>query len=169
MRLPKNEAFLLAEKMTKENPNATAFYRFADFENYYSLRLQTERLLYENFVRLGGKPKEKHPLFFVLQGCKYLEHWFGNGPTYKIKLSEICPDTVSFTLGDSCAQYEKTESIRQLTERQLPVQLSNFNDSIENYLNYISKNYRYIEVQLWESIEAYRDKFRTENLEKRAF
>ena len=37
MRLSKEKAFLLAEKLTKENPHTTAFYRFADFENYYDV------------------------------------------------------------------------------------------------------------------------------------
>ena len=38
MRLPKEEAFALVEKMAAQHPETTAFYRFADFENYYLLR-----------------------------------------------------------------------------------------------------------------------------------
>ena len=34
MRLPKDEAFALAYKMAEQNKDTTAFYRFADFENY---------------------------------------------------------------------------------------------------------------------------------------
>lgn len=58
MRLPKEKAFLLAEKLAKENPDTTAFYRFADFANYYPHRLQTDEFLYENFSRLGGNRKK---------------------------------------------------------------------------------------------------------------
>lgn len=152
MRLPKKEAFLLAEKLAKENPDTTAFYRFADFLNYYPLRLKTDQYLYDNFFRLGGKPKEKHPLSFVLQGCDYLEHWFGNGMTYKIKLSEISSDSVSFSLGDSCAQYEKTGEIRQLTKEQLLAQIKDFNGNIENFVKNTAKPYSYIEAQLWDDI-----------------
>lgn len=76
MRLSKENAFLLAEKLAKENPDTTAFYRFADFANYYyldnqrkrwlyhSLRLKTEKFLYDNFFRLGGKARQKHPYKF---------------------------------------------------------------------------------------------------------
>ena len=141
-----------AEKLAKENPDTTAFYRFADFLNYYPLRLKTDQYLYDNFFRLGGKPKEKHPLSFVLQGCDYLEHWFGNGMTYKIKLSEISSDSVSFSLGDSCAQYEKTGEIRQLTKEQLLAQIKDFNGNIENFVKNTAKPYSYIEAQLWDDI-----------------
>lgn len=67
MRLPKNEAFALAQKLAAQNKETTAFYRFADFENYYPRRLKTDALLYARFVELGGKPLEQHPLSFVLQ------------------------------------------------------------------------------------------------------
>lgn len=150
MRLPKEKAFLLAEKLAKENPDTTAFYRFADFANYYPLRLKTDECLYDKFSRLGGKPKKKHPLSFVLQGSDYLNNWFGKGTSYKIKLSEICPDSVSFSLGDSCAQYEKTGKIKQLTEEQLLAQMNDFDGGVEAFMKYVSGHYSYIEAQLWD-------------------
>ncbi|MBD5114968.1 MAG: hypothetical protein HDT46_07150 [Ruminococcaceae bacterium] len=159
MRLPKEKAFLLAEKLAKENPDTTAFYRFADFANYYLHRLQTDEFLYENFSRLGGKPKEKHPLSFVLQGCDYLYNWFGKGISYKIKLSDICPDSISFSLGDSCAQYEKTGTIRQLTEEQLLTQMNDFDSGAADFMKYVSEQYSYIEVQLWDDNVILQNKF----------
>ncbi len=67
MRLPKDEAFALAHEMAEQNKETTAFYRFADFENYYPERLKTDMLLYNRFTQLGGKPLQEHPLSFVLQ------------------------------------------------------------------------------------------------------
>lgn len=150
MRLPEKEAFLLAEKLAKENPDTTAFYRFADFANYYPKRLKADAFLYEQFIRLGGTPKEKHPLSFVLQGCAYLEDWFGHGTSYQIKLSEIPPDSVSFSLGDSCAQYEKTGMIRMLTKEQLLTQMNAFEGDAENFTKSVLEQYSYIEAQLWD-------------------
>ncbi len=150
MRLSEENAFLLAERLAKENPETTAFYRFADFSNYYPLRRKTDQHLYDNFSRLGGKPKEKHPLSFVLQGCDYLEHWFGNGMVYKINLSEIPSDSISFSLGDSCAQYGKTGEIRLLTKEQLLEQIRDFDGSIEDFMDYVVEHYSYIEAQLWD-------------------
>ena len=60
MRLPKDEAFALAREMAEQNKDTTAFYRFADFENYYPERLKTDKLLYDRFIELGGKPAEEH-------------------------------------------------------------------------------------------------------------
>ena len=60
MRLPQKEAYALASVFAESHPETTAFYRFADFENYYLLR-------------------EKHPLSFVIEGSDYLRDWFGNG------------------------------------------------------------------------------------------
>lgn len=149
MRLPKEEAFALAEKLAKENPNTTAFYRFADFINYYPRRLKTDEYLYASFIRLGGKPRERHPLSFVLQECSYLNDWFGQGGSYQIRLSDVAPDSVSFTLGDSCAQYERTGRIQLLTTDQLINKIKDF-ESAEAFLRFIAANYKYIEVQLWD-------------------
>lgn len=152
MRLPKDEAFALAEKLARENPDTTAFYRFADFANYYPRRLKTDAFLYENFLRLGGTPRERHPLSFVLQGSGYLENWFGNGPSYRMRLSKIPPDSVSFTLGDSCSQYERTGTVQQLTEEQLLAQIKGFAGGVEAFLRDILERCHcsYIEAQLWD-------------------
>ena len=42
MRLAKEDAFAMAKKMAAAHPETTAFYRFADFENYYELRLRQD-------------------------------------------------------------------------------------------------------------------------------
>ena len=55
MRLAKEEAFEMAKKMAAAHPETTAFYRFADFENYYDLRLRQDEFLYSRFVELGGR------------------------------------------------------------------------------------------------------------------
>lgn len=151
MRLPKAEAFSLAEGLAKEHPDTTAFYRFADFAHYYPRRLAADKFLYESFLRLGGRPRERHPLSFVLQGCGYLESWFGNGPSYRVPLGGIPPDRVSFTLGDSCAQYERTGTVRQLTVEQLLARMEGFS-SVEAFLRDISERWHcsYIEAQLWD-------------------
>lgn len=78
-------------------------------------------------------PGEKHPLSLVLQGSGYLEDWFGNAPSYRIRLGEVPPDRVSFTLGDSCAQNERSGAIRQLTLERLVARMKGF-PSVEAFL-----------------------------------
>ena len=71
-------------------------------------------------------PGEKPPLSLVLRGSGYLKGWFGNAPSYRIRLGEVPPDRVSFTLGDSCAQNERSGAIRQLTLERLVARMEGF-------------------------------------------
>ncbi len=149
-RLPKEEAFSLAYKMAEENPGVTAFGRFADFENYYPGRMKQEEYLYSKFVSLGGKPVEKHPLSFVLQGSVFLDHWFGNGIVNKIRLNKIPPELISFTLGDSMTQYKKAGTLTMYTKEMLLNIMNGYSGSIEEFMTETEDKYHYIEVQLWD-------------------
>ena len=149
-RLPKDEAFALAYKMAGENPETTAFYRFADFENYYPRRMAQDEYLYDLFVSLGGKPKEKHPLSFVLHGSEYLDKWFGNGIVTKIKLKGIPSDVISFTLGDSMAQFRKHGKLTMYTKKELLDAIGECDGSIDKFMDNVIKEYGYIEAQLWD-------------------
>ena len=72
--LPKEQAFKRNQRVCRKMIlEAQAFYRFSDFENYYPRRLKADDIIHSSFVTLGGKPKEKHPLSFVLNGGEYLK------------------------------------------------------------------------------------------------
>lgn len=148
MRLPRDEAFAVAAELSRQNPETTAFYRFADFGNYYPLRLAVDRLLYERFVALGGKPEVEHPLSFVLGGSEYLRDWFGGGTVTRYALADIPDELVSFTLGDSCSTYERTGELVVLTKSELLKKIHEF-DSFAEFISHIEKNCHYVEAQLW--------------------
>lgn len=150
MRLPRDEAFALAYKMARENKDTTAFYRFADFENYYSRRLQTDKLLYTRFTELGGKPLQEHPLSFVLQESNYLDNWFGNGIVTSIPLERIPSDRISFTYGDSMASLEHRGEITMLTKEMLMTAISEHCGTVDDFMADIEQKYHYIEVQVWD-------------------
>ncbi len=149
IRLPKDEAFALAYEMAAQNKNTTAFYRFADFENYYPERLKTDELLYHRFRELGGNPLQKHPLSFVLHGSEYLNEWFDRGIITKIPLNRIHSDFISFTYGDSQSTLKKYGEIAMLTKDMLFKAITDYNGTLEEFLIDIANRYRYIEVQLW--------------------
>ena len=149
MRLPKDEAFALAHEMAEQNKNTTAFYRFADFENYYLRRLQTDKLLYTRFMELGGRPLQKHPLSFVLQGSDYLNGWFDNGIVTTIPLNSVSSKHISFTYGDSMAAPERHRDLTMLTKDMLLKAISEYNGTLEEFLAWVADWYHYIEVQLW--------------------
>ena len=157
MRLPKKQAFEKAGELARKNPETNAFYRFADFENYYPRRLKADSIIYRLFIELGGKPKEKHPLSFALQNSRYLDNWFGNGIITRIPLKDIPDEYISFTYGDSSAMIEKTGNVKLITKQMLLDDILSFDGTIEEYLREAEKNYCYIEVQLWNDdvINAY--------------
>lgn len=153
MRLPKAQAFALASKMADQNKETTAFYRFADFENYYYERLNTDMLLYERFKALGGKPVVEHPLSFVLQGSEFLNDWFDGGIVTKIPLSIVPADHISFTYGDSMSTLKKCGELTMLTKDMLMQAISDHNGTLEKFMAEISNRYRYIEAQVWDDTE----------------
>lgn len=147
MRLPKEEAFELASAFAESHPETTAFYRFADFENYYLLRKEQDKYLYSQFIELGGKPEEKHPLSFVIEGSEYLSDWFGNGIESRLCLGDIQPCHISFTIGDSGAEYQKYGNVRLLTMEELKEQFLKYGNNMDALLKASGRHY--IEVQLW--------------------
>lgn len=147
MRLSKEEAFQLAKELSDTHPETTAFYRFSDFDNYYSLRKTQDEYLYNEFVKLGGKPKTEHPLSFVLEGSNYLSEWFGNGIETRIPLNIIDEKHISFTFGDSGAEYGKNGFVKVLTAQDLRNILAEQNGDFDDFLDSIGKHY--VEVQLW--------------------
>ena len=144
-RLPEAEAYRLAKELAGTHPDTTAFYRFADFHNYYPRRMAEDRRLYEAFRRKGGKPAEEHPLSFVVAGSDYLYNWFGRGRILHLPLSEVPEEAVSFTYGDSCA----TESEKIVTKAELLRDIARF-DTMEAFLEDLHTRCHYIEVQLWD-------------------
>ena len=148
-RLEEVEAYRLAYKMAKENPDVTSFGRFKDFSNYYPERMQQDKWLYQEFIAIGGEPKELHPLSFVLEGSDYLQSWFSDGQVYRLKLVDIQSSVISFTLGDSMSMFKKQGSLRMLRKEELVLELKKF-QNIDDLMKDINERYRYIEVQLWD-------------------
>lgn len=129
MRQSKESAFKMAKDFADAHPETTAFYRFADFENYYKLRETQDKYLHHEFVAIGGNPETEHPLSFVIEGSSYLKDWFGNGIETRMPLRGISEKHISFTLGDSGAEYGRNGSVR-LFGLQTRVSLSQLSKSI---------------------------------------
>ena len=149
MRLPREEAFALAKQLADAHPETTAFYRFADFENYYPRRLQTDELLYDMFLKLGGKPQSRHSLSFVLGSSDYLHNWFGAGKTLRFPLSAAPRDGISFTIGDSMSSLAKQGYLHMLTLPMLEEEARKHPGGAQGWLGDVLKDHTYVEVQLW--------------------
>ena len=154
-RLSKSEAFEKAKDLSNKY-SGTAFGRFADFENYYPRRIQTEEWLYNWFIKLGGEPETEHPLYFVLHGSDFLDNWFDKGKVTKLPLNNISSKHISFTFGDSMAKFEKIERKNPFLKETLLELTNRFNGDVNQLLSSIKEQYTYIEVQLW-SDKYYRE------------
>lgn len=147
MRLPEEEAYALAKELSESHKNIQAFYRFADFHNYYPTRSKQDKFLHSVFIAKGGEPEETHPLSFVIEGSEYLANWFDNGIETRIPLAGIDPKHISFTIGDSGAMQERDIEYDILTLDDLKKRLENFDGSFDEFLKSTGRGY--IEVQLW--------------------
>ena len=152
MWLPKEQAFELAYKMAVENRETTAFYRFADFKNYYYERLETDKLLYERFLELGGRPEICHPLSFVLSGSEFLDKWFDSGIVTKIPLNGIPAECISFTYGDSMTVRNKQGDFTMLTKEMLMSEIAEQSGTAEDFVAKVNAEYNYMEVQVWKKV-----------------
>jgi len=150
-RLPKKEAYDMAHALSANNPEDAYLTRFSEthFDSYYSRRMEVDKLLYDTFVSLGGKPKERHPVFFVLHHSVTLEEWVGKWSLIgKIKLKDIPSEFISFTLDDSMVSFKQYGKFTMYTKRTLLHMLSEYS-TLNDFLNVITKNYYCIEAQLW--------------------
>ena len=149
MNLPEQEAFRVAEELAAKHPDTTSFGRFADFANYYPDRKRADEFVREAFVKLGGRPKLKHPYSFTLGECEYLQKWFDTEDKIVIDLSDVPDDQVSFTLGDSCALLIHGVEPTVLTKAMLLEGINACGGSVEEYCKKSLGKYAYVEVQLW--------------------
>ena len=147
--LPENEAFEMAKKIGEND--GESFYRFKDFVNYYPRRIKTEKYLYDWFIKSGGKPKTKNPLYFVVESSDFFYNWYDKGKTFIIPLSKIDTKHISFTIGDSCSEYNKNNLKEPFLKEELYEIINGFNGNINLMLENLTKKYeiKYIECQLW--------------------
>ncbi len=98
---------------------------------------------------LGGKPKTRHPFYFVLNGSDYLNKWFERGIITKLLLDDIDSEDVSFTFGDSMSMMDKAERRDPFLKETLYELFVKYNRNIDLLINDICQGFNYIEVQLW--------------------
>ena len=79
--------------------NAWGLKRFTD-PNYLKQRVLAETQLRNEFLTKGGKPQLEQPIYFFLgRNRRFEEHQLNKG--YKINLSDLESEQISFTYGDS--------------------------------------------------------------------
>ena len=154
-RLAEEEAYSLAARLSRYSGDTfTSFSRFnaEDFEGYYKKRMRTEEWLYHSFISLGHKPKNAHPLYFVLGESNYLNDWFQHGMKIKLALNDIASDDISFTYGDSMSIIDREDRMELFNKETLENFLQEQTSDLFTYLNDLNEHNQYIEVQLWNDV-----------------
>jgi len=151
MELPKEEAVKIAAKLY-EKSECIAHRRFGvNFLNYYDDRLKLEKWLYDSFISIGGKPKKKHPLYFVLETSDKFHQYYEMGEVVRICLDDIKDCDVSFTFGDSMEQMYITNNLQVFSKQKLLECIRKY-DNVHEFLNHIKPKYSIVEVQVWNDV-----------------
>jgi len=103
-RLEPEEAMRLGETM--DAGNTWAHERFAPEhrEHYLAERRRNERAMYEEFLARGGKPRLRHPLYFMFE-VPGLAARHADARCVRRPLSHVPPEILSCTYIDSGAAY----------------------------------------------------------------
>ena len=91
-------------------PGSVIWERFKDPADYLQGRRQTEAWLRREFIRLGGRPQEQHPIYMVLGRSKWVERMadpatLSTTSAIQVPLSILGESDVSFTYPDSMVSY----------------------------------------------------------------
>ena len=153
-RLPEKEAVEVAKKLYDDNPY-DGFQRFGeDFDKYYHYRIRAEKWLHQEFVKIGGRPQTKHPLYFFVHEWDIAEKaWEGKVEKVvaKIPLNEIDICDISFTFGDSMAMLDRDDGRPPFLKDELQKHLLGYGNDVNKFLDavYEQIGQRAIEAHIW--------------------
>jgi hypothetical protein len=159
-QLCEKDALDLAIKHRDENP-CNAHGRFGsistfdeNFVDYYNHRKKVEKLLYERFISLGGKPQIMSPYYFFVQDLSWVMNIIrdeinnGIAKIIEVNLKDIDIFDISFVLGDSTIVANSDDWDNLFLKDTLMKSIAQY-DGFENYFNSIKPQYPFIEAQLW--------------------
>ena len=125
--------------------------RFRNAKWYIQERSKLENWMYEEFIRIGGKPRVRHPQYLVLGKSDYLESCYGEDCGYiTVDLNDISPMEVSFTICDSLAMFVTEDIDNKLYKKEEIIAYMQENTITPEK---IDEQRKYIEVQIWNDSE----------------
>jgi hypothetical protein len=140
--------------------------RFSNPEQYLQQRKATESWVRAEFIKKGGKPIARYPQYFVIDRSTWIEDGYnGQSRSLQIPISDLNPDTVSFTYPDSMISYwlkSQTERVFYRSEYHGQIfTLSEIDRIIEGFgipdrewqTDESRKYDLFIEAQVWECFD----------------
>lgn len=127
-----------------------------EIKELISYRKAKENMMYKMFLRKGGKPKIKYPLYFAIFDKMPDEHSIKdrhpNSDMIRIPVNKFDYNTISFTYGLSYYALQRKDN--HPTRRKLYM-LDEINDIINEYglipYNQYTDDHMFVELQVWET------------------
>ncbi|HRW11145.1 MAG TPA: hypothetical protein P5121_38855 [Caldilineaceae bacterium] len=69
--------------------------------DYLTVRRALEDRVRALFIAKGGAPRRVRPHYFTVGACPWLLDWYVEGCVLRLPLSDITPEIISFTYGDT--------------------------------------------------------------------
>lgn len=91
------EAIKVLEDIKENRPSSQSASRD---DQYMKRRENYEKIAYDFFVSIGGKPEQKSPYFMCVEECEWLYTWYEQPDFVKIPIEEFDLKTISFSYGD---------------------------------------------------------------------
>ena len=144
LKLGEEDRARLVEDLSRNEGKAYGRFRNPDW--YLLRRAAMEKWMHEEFIRLGGRPRTPHPLYFIVGESAFLRTCVGdNCRQITVALDDIPEDTVSFTLGDSLSLYV-SETEKKLYTKRMFLELPDMDGSGRQCDN--ERNFT--EAQIWQ-------------------
>jgi hypothetical protein len=137
-------------------------YRRRFGRDYLVRRQAVEERLRELFIARGGKPKRKHPFYFLLGTSPWFKNLNNGHHELRLKIEDLNPETTSLTYPDSFISLTKSTKpyhnkvflLREIEELNRLYGLPS-NDHMVPYDLYWETDFElYVEVQIWDDPEA---------------
>ena len=122
---------------------------------YMKRRENYEKIAYDFFVSIGGKPERKNPYFMCVDECEWLYTWYEQPDFIKIPIEEFDLNTLSFSYGDMHPTFSPIVT-DNLEYRKKLYMYDDILKIIDKYGMPQEREYkgeigfpRYVEVQVW--------------------
>jgi hypothetical protein len=102
--LPEKEAIQIMKELYTDD---AVWGRFKDAFQYLRERREIEQWLRQEFIKKGGRPQKKYPIYMVMGTCEKLENYVPAEKLCKIQIpiSQFKEEDISFTFMDSMFSY----------------------------------------------------------------
>lgn len=123
--------------------------------DYMQIRRELEAKARDQFIAIGGRPRNSFPHYMTLGACEWLETWYRKPATIVIPWNDFADESISFTYGDlfPTMRYVDDKPYRKQihTKNEIKKVIDLFGFPQDWNKDGDKGPERYIEVQVWDN------------------